>query len=84
MDLAPTSVQVTWRLSANDGGAPITSVRVYYRAMNQTWREARFKETFSLDSSSLLIRGLRDNTQYQLQMVAGNRMGEYSVHPVVC
>ena len=83
MDLAPTSVQVTWRLSAKNGGAPITSVRVYYRAMNQTWEEARYVETVSLDSSSLLIRGLRDDTQYQLGVEAGNRMGEYSVHPVV-
>lgn len=85
MDLAPTSVQVTWRLTTNDGGAPITSVRVYYLAMNQTWEEARYVETFSLDSSSLLIRGLRDDTEYQLRVVAGNRIGEYiySVHPVV-
>ena len=77
MDLAPTSVQVTWRLSANDGGAPITSVQVHYRAMNQTWEEASYEETVSLDSSSLLIRGLRADTQYQLRVVVGNRVGEY-------
>ena len=51
--------------------------------MNQTWEEARYVETVSLDSSSLLIRGLRDDTQYQLRVEAANRMGEYSVHPVV-
>ena len=76
MDLAPTSVQVTWRLSANDGGAPITSVRVFYRARNQTWEEAGFIDTVSLDSSSLRVIGLRDDTQYQLRVVAENRMGE--------
>ena len=75
-DVAPTSVQVEWMLPSNDGGTPITSIRVYYRTENQPWGEAQFEEITSLDSSSLMISNLRADTRYQLRVVVKNRIGE--------
>ena len=81
VDVGPESVIVVWLLSPDIGGAAIESVHVLYRTSDQLWGDALSKEipvepnANTHHEMSVKILNLKSNSQYQLRVMASNRVG---------
>ena len=71
-DIGPTSVQLEWRFG-DDGGAPITGIRVTFITLNQSMDFVDVN--ISSNQTSALIPGLKNNHQYRFSVQAWNRIG---------
>ena len=77
-DIGPTSVRLEW-VFGDDGGAPITGIRVTFITLNPSRDFVDFN--ISSGQTSALVPGLKDNHQYKFSVQARNRIGnETTVH----
>lgn len=83
LDIGPTSVRVEWSpetLPSDDGGSPLTTIRLTYRAMeNGTWPGAwSSKEVvMSVQSMHAVVSDLSSMTTYQIRMEVRSEIGKH-------
>ena len=82
LDVGPTSVRVEWThntLPSDDGGSPLTKVRLSYRALTMegveegVWQEAK---KVNVGMGYHVIGTLMEQTTYQIRMQLENNVGK--------
>jgi alpha-tubulin suppressor-like RCC1 family protein len=71
-----TTIDLTWRAPASDGGSRITDYRVKYREVGTSaWLTFRHRAS---TATSITVTGLKSNTTYEFQVAAVNSAGSGS------
>ena len=80
LNVRSSSVRVEWSdhaLPADDGGAPIVTIRLSYRSLEEgVWSEFYTVPDVDVDDRYAVVTGLMDRTTYQIRMQAGNVIGK--------
>ena len=69
------SMLVTWA-AADDGGSPVTAYRVQWRPGDSNFADSDPQATVGDDAQSRRITGLANGTEYFVQVMANNDVGD--------
>ena len=67
---------ITWSAPANDGGSAITGYTVQWKSGSQSFGDPSREHTTGASSTSYLITGLTNGTEYTVRVIAVNAVGD--------
>ncbi len=67
---------ITWSAPANDGGSAITGYTVQWKSGSQSFGDPSREHTTGASSTSYLIAGLTNGTEYTVRVIAVNAVGD--------
>ena len=70
------SLLISWSAPSNDGGSAITGYKVQWKSGSQSFGDPSREHTTGASSTSYLITGLTNGTEYTVRVIAVNAVGD--------